>query len=309
MQAPSPIRFVAHRDLDKSKWDSCISGATNGLVYAYSFYLDRMALHWDALVMGDYEAVMPLPWNRKYGIYYLYQPFVTAQLGVFGKDPGHLLVASFLHAIPRRFRYWDFYLNHGNYFQLQDFPLYQRSNYVLNLDKPYEMLYQHYRENVKRNLRKALQAGCYSDKKFAVDEVMELAFRQMKNYGKEKAGHRERFRNLYQDLEARQMATTYGVRTVDKQLIASCVLFRSHRRLYYILVGNHPNGRTIGASHAMLDTIIRDHAGQNLVLDFEGSDIRNLAFFYSSFGAVNEFYAGIRLNRLPVILRWLKDRT
>jgi hypothetical protein len=105
------------------------------------------------------------------------------------------------------------------------------------------------------------------------------------------------------------MATTYGVRTVDKQLIASCVLFRSHRRLYYILVGNHPNGRTIGASHAMLDTIIRDHAGQNLVLDFEGSDIRNLAFFYSSFGAVNEFYAGIRLNRLPVILRWLKDRT
>ena len=57
---------------------------TNGFIYGYSFYLDHMAKHWDALVSGDYEAVMPLTWNRKYGIYYLYQPFLAAQLGVFG---------------------------------------------------------------------------------------------------------------------------------------------------------------------------------------------------------------------------------
>jgi hypothetical protein len=71
-------------------------------------------------------------------------------------------------------------------------------------------------------------------------------------------------------------------------------------------VGNHPNGRTLGASHALIDAFIQDHAQQDMVLDFEGSDIRNLAFFYSSFGAVAELYPAFRLNRLPFWLRWLK---
>lgn len=89
-------------------------------------------------------------------------------------------------------------------------------------------------------------------------------------------------------------------------MIASCVFFFSNNRAYYILVGNHPNGKTIGASHALIDAFIADHAGQNLLLDFEGSDIRNLAFFYSSFGAVQEIYPALKINRLPFYLRWLK---
>jgi hypothetical protein len=71
-------------------------------------------------------------------------------------------------------------------------------------------------------------------------------------------------------------------------------------------VGNNPDGKTIGASHAVIDAIIKDHAGKNLLLDFEGSDIPSLAFFYSSFGSVEEKYAAIRLNRLPFYLKWMK---
>lgn len=44
-----------------------------------------MAKNWDALVLNDYEAVMPLTWNKKYGICYLYQPPFTACLGITGK--------------------------------------------------------------------------------------------------------------------------------------------------------------------------------------------------------------------------------
>ena len=68
------IRYLTNEQIDKIKWDACIDTASNGLVYAYSFYLDSMAKNWDALVLGDYEAVMPLTWNKKYGFYYLYQP-------------------------------------------------------------------------------------------------------------------------------------------------------------------------------------------------------------------------------------------
>src|SRR6185369_17066679 len=90
----------------------------------------------------------------------------------------------------------------------------------------------------------------------------------------------DRFKKLYEVLYEKQMATTYGIYTSGGQLISSAAFFFSHNRAYYILVGNHPNGKTSGASHALIDNFIKDHAGQNLLLDFEGSEIRNLAFFY-----------------------------
>ena len=114
------------------------------------------------------------------------------------------------------------------------------------------------------------------------------------------------FKKLYQLLYQQQQATTYGVYTAAGMLVSSCVFFFFKNRVYYILVGNHPDGKTIGASHLLIAAFIKDHAGQNLVLDFEGSDIRNLAFFYSSFGALEEKYAGIKMNRLPKFLQLFK---
>jgi hypothetical protein len=77
-------------------------------------------------------------------------------------------------------------------------------------------------------------------------------------------------------------------------------------RAYYILVGNHPNGKTLGASHALINSFIEKHAGRDLLLDFEGSNVHNIAFYFKSFGASEEKYAGLRVNRLPPLLKWIK---
>lgn len=300
------IEFIPCKEIDLTKWDNCISTAPNGLIYGYSWYLDHMAKQWDALVFGDYEAVMPLTWNRKYGIAYLYQPFLTAQLGVFGQNISGELMEAFFSAIPSKFLYWDFYLNYKNVFPSKDFPQYQRKNYILDLDKPYEKLYNDYRENIRRNARKAEQLGCTPIKNFAVQKVIDLAVEQMRIFTKESSDNAGRFVKLYNYLHSRQQATTYGILNAKKELVASCVFIFSHNRAYYILVGNHPDGRTIGASHSLIDAFIRDHADKKMLLDFEGSDIRNLAFFYSSFGATEENYPAIKLNKLPFYLKWLK---
>jgi hypothetical protein len=306
MSSDFHIRFVPYKEIDMIKWDNCISKAPNGLIYGYSYHLDHMAKQWDALVLGDYEAVMPLTWNRKYGIAYLYQPFLTAQLGVFGQNISGELLEAFLSAIPSKFLYWDFYLNHQNVFPLKDFQLYQRKNYILDLDKTYEEIYKGYRENIRRNIRKAEQLGCTPTKDFNVQKVIDLAVEQMRTFTKESSDNVARFIKLYGYLHSRQQATTYGILNAKKELVASCVFIFSHNRAYYILVGNHPDGRTVGASHSLIDAFIRDHADKKMLLDFEGSDIRNLAFFYSSFGASEENYSAIKLNKLPFYLKWLK---
>ncbi len=308
------ISYRTYQQIDKTKWDACINQAANGLIYACSYYLDAMAKNWDALVLNDYEAVMPLTWNKKYGVHYLYQPPFTACLGIFGNAITAETVNAFLKAIPAKFKYWDIYFNPGNIFKLPNFDLYERMNYVLNLNDDYELLYQAYRYNIKRNIKKSEQFGLSTHKNIAIAEVVQLAKEQAGKFSAVTDDDFMRFEKIYELLHTDEKATTYGVYLPlagrpdggEKQLMASAVFFFSHGRAYYIMVGNHPNGKTLGASHALINAFIKDHAGQNLLLDFEGSDISSLAFFYSSFGAVEERYTAVLLNRLPAYLKWMK---
>lgn len=307
MQAANHIQYIKQLEINRQKWDACITNASNGLIYGYSFYLDHMARHWDALVLNDYEAVMPLTWNKKYGIHYLYQPFLTAQLGVFGNNLTQELVQSFLRVVPARFYYWDISLNPMNHFDSENLPATLRKNFVLPLNKPYEELQKHYNENSIRNIKKSQQVKCIAVKEFDKNKAINMALRQMRTYSKESKENTERFIKLSDYLLQQNCLFTYGIENSNKELIASCIFLSSHNRYYYILVGNDPQSRDIGASHALIDSFIKDHAGEDKLLDFEGSDISGLAKFYSSFGAREENYPAIRLNNLPFFLRWLKQ--
>src|SRR5437016_1166548 len=108
------IQYLLHSEIDKTKWDKCIEEAGNGLIYGYSFYLDHMAKHWDGLVFNNYEGIMPLTWNKKFGIYYLYQPAFAASLGVFGKNLNEEIKKEFIQCIPQKFRLIEISLNPGN---------------------------------------------------------------------------------------------------------------------------------------------------------------------------------------------------
>jgi len=297
------ISYLESIEIDKTRWDQCISDAANGLIYSYSFYLDHLAGEWDALIMNDYELVMPLPRRKKWNIEYLYQPFLTAQLGITGNGIDAGIMKLFLDAIPKKFRLWEFPLNYGNVFPLKDYGVYERKNYLLPLHKSYLEISEGYNENLRRNLRKAEQNGCVKSSGITVDEVIDLAG------GIERPGSMrdmDHFRNLFLLLEKKNMADVYGITSSSGELLSCCVFLYSHKRAYYILVGNHPNGRISGASHALIDCFIKDHAEKDLILDFEGSDIPGLAQFYKSFGGVEEKYAAVKRNMLPWYLKWKK---
>jgi hypothetical protein len=321
------IRYLRRGEIDTARWDQCIDAASNGLIYAYSFYLDHMSRHWDALVMNDYEAVMPLTCNKKFGIHYLYQPAFTAALGVFGKNLHKELVQQMLDAIPAKFRLIEIELNQQNKFDLPmrpqrytddesfaaaekagRFVFYERTNFVLDLSRPYAALYLGYRENLQRILKKSAGTGLQYTTGIQVGEVLKLAQSQLQLVSNYTEKDFKNFNSLFRILSAKQQALTCGVYNSANELLASAVFFFSHNRAYYILVGNRLNG-TEGASHYLFDRFIHDHAGKKLLLDFEGSDIRGLAYFYSSFGATEEKYCSARANRLPWIIKLLKAKT
>lgn len=294
------IQYIKHEALNTKAYNQCIASAENGSIYAYSWYLDLVAKNWDALVFGDYEYVMPLPWRKKYGFYYLYMPIAIPCLGVFGNTIQPSTVISFLQAIPKKFRFWDITLNRMNAATHQNYKLFPRTNFILDLNQDYNDLYNNYRQkNVQKNIKKAADLKCEVVTGIPVKNVIALIEAYTPGIQIYTPEDFQNLETLYNKLFSKQKAITYGIIDRYGDLLASGIFFFSHNRAYYVFAGNHPNGRTLGASHALLDAFIRDHATTDLLLDFEGSDINSLAFFYGSFGATKETYYHLRLNRLP----------
>jgi hypothetical protein len=300
------LQYFYRSQIDTNKWDQCIDNASNGLIYAYSFYLDHMCAQWDALVLNDYEAVMPIPKRKKLGVQYAYQPAFMASLGVFGKKLTKEVYDTFIQAIPAKYKLIDIKMNYGNVFADAQHSLKLHKNFVLPLNQPYNTLYNGYRENTRRNIKKARQLNSRYVNNIPVEEVIALARKQMDSISDFTHTDYVNFTRLYHFLHQKQKAITCGVYSTADELIASCVYFFSHNRAYYILAGNHPDSRNRGASHHLVDRFIYDFADKPLLLDFEGSDVPSLAFFYSGFGATYEVYHTLWMNRLPWYVKWFK---
>jgi len=109
------IHYRTHKNIDIIKYDRCIQDSFNSRIYAFSWYLNCVTDDWGALVLNDYEAVMPLPKRKKFGMYYIYQAPWIQQLGVFSE--GVLkedLIYDFIIRIPKKFILVDYFFNSQN---------------------------------------------------------------------------------------------------------------------------------------------------------------------------------------------------
>ncbi|MEO7801176.1 MAG: hypothetical protein ABIR81_04215 [Ginsengibacter sp.] len=300
------IAYVKHNLIDKNKWDECIENAANNLIYATSMYLDTMSKSWDALILNKYEAVMPLTFNKKFGINYLFQPFSCASLGIFGTDLSKDIINAFLHTIPPHFKYADIYLNYKNNFDLEEYNLSKRYNYVLSLDQPYDKIYSSYRNSYKQILLKNTNSNHLSIKRdISYEAIIELSAKKMKGVKPFKKDDIDNFTKLCNILLRNNQLKTYGVYG-NSALLSSGIFFIDENRIYYIMAGNTSEGRRKGASHVLIDACIKDHCNTKLVFDFEGSNIPGIAFFFKGFAPVKEIYPRLKFNHLNKILKIIK---
>ena len=294
----SMITYLKHEQIDLQRWDECISQAPNGLVYAWSWYLDMVHPGWEALVeMVDdkYLSVMPLTCNRKYGINYLFQPFFVQQLGLFSLQPVTQETSlRFLKAIPKKFRLIEIRLNEGNPLPEGQKRVDYHHNHLLDLNHSYDVLLSNYHDNTKRNLKKSLNNNLQLVKGLPVETVIQL-FRE--NRGASVSHWNDPEYERLKRLTARALTSSnafvYGVQQSDKQEIICGALFMvSHHRITFLFSGNNAIGKELQAMTFLIDQVIREFAAQPLVLDFEGSDDENLARFYLGFGSRPVLYPG-----------------
>lgn len=299
----SRIQYLSHNQIDKQLWDACIRDASNGLIYAESAFLDAMSLGWDALVLDDYSAVMPVTWRMKWGMKYVCQPAFCQQLGVFyGDEKYKENVGDFLRVLADKIKLVEINLNYDN-MQPNSVLL---NNFILSLKPDYASLHAalspRFIQSLKRGSRYPMRYETDKDPTEII-EAYQLSYSNRMHIRPQDFMY---FKAYCKMLQAEQRLIIRSARHPDGTLLAATILLKDEKRLYNVINVITGNGRTLEANYFLYDNLLKEFASSDLLLDFEGSDLPGVALFYQKFRPINQPYTSFKSNRLPAVLKWLK---
>lgn len=292
------------------KWDDAINNSVNAYVYAYSYFLDIVTDgQWDALILDDYELIMPLPYKVKYGFKYIYQPPFNQQLGIFYKSKcSNFDIFEFLHALPKNVKFLELNFNKFLFGRIpEQFVSATNNNFELEVTDNYERIYQNYSTNLKRNLKKAVGFGLKEINYVKPEELVQLFSlnkgSQLKVY---KDSDYQKLIKLTYLLMHKGKAEIKGVINEMNTIIAAALFVRSNNRKIFLFSGLSEEGKEKSAMPFLIDNYIKSDQFGHYILDFEGSNDENLARFYKSFGSSKFQYQRVLIDNLPFPIKQLK---
>ncbi|MEA3449268.1 MAG: hypothetical protein U9Q98_12605 [Bacteroidota bacterium] len=296
------IQRVSNKQIDKTAWDNCIRRAENRRVYAMSWYLDSLTNNkWEALILDDFKAVMPLPFTRKAGFKIYIQPLFCQQLGPFwkfGYPPG--LVADFKRNIPSPL--YALNLNSHTRFFPENESLRVKPNMILPLDKTYKNLYGQFTKNHKRNLNKAKKSGL-EIRPLSIEAYLQL---KKENSPMIRSQKQYQLTNLLYEIQHKELLISQGA-WLNNELVSAVCWVKDFNRLIYLQAVSNDTGRTYAGAFLLVNHIIQQYQNSKWTIDFEGSSIEGIRRFYRGFGATNEAYP-VLISKSMRILQKIKSR-
>lgn len=286
------ICFVKHQDIDPAKWDDAVLSSRFSSRLATFELLNALTADagWDALIEDDYAAVMPLPRRVKWGVPYIYTPFFISGLGIFSpKTVDADKTSTFFHSIPCKFRQVDLILNTENDPSLLDTDLLQCVSHRLNLQQPYPTLFQSFSQNTKRNIKTAQRHSLSLTEN---PDILEQTIELFKAYrGKSKAvNFRKRdYETLHRAAMSLHKAGALDLRgalTPTGELAAGALFLKEPGRTLFWFSGRNGSLSVSCPMFFIINEYIKENAGKNIMLDFNGSSDENVARLYRSFGGM-----------------------
>ena len=300
------IQYIKRSHLNVEKYDFCIEKSLQSRVYAFSWYLDIVADHWDVLVLDDYKAVMPIPFRKKMLIKYVYPPFWMLELGVFSLDK-NVDLELFFNELCKRFRFVETRLNTDNVFENPDAYLLKKQMQVLPLESEYDTILKNYRKDRRKDLSKAQKADLTEKWGDNPETLIEL-FKN--NVGKRTANIVQKdydvLKKLIEVCIQKRVGEVLSIYDKSNNLVASG-FFLKHQKAITILVSSTDfKNRKNGANTFLVDRAIYKYQKNFDFFSFGGSSIQSIAKYFLSFGASTQNYMQIKYNNLPFLLKLFK---
>lgn len=273
--------------------------------YNFSWYLDIMSPGWSALVIDDYDYILPLPVRRKYGIKYLAMPAFSQSIGIIPEAGSDSRVKSLFYGfLVSNFKFIDLCIrdNAEDY----GFSVQTKNNYVIPLKRQYKEIWEDYSSSCRRNIRIGREERRRITENIDPGPLMELfrtgVGRNISGISSNDLGKMERLMMYTID---RGIGKTFGIYHAGRPAHAIFAIDYADR-LTLLITATSQYSRDSKAGYLITDHIIFKYSGKGYVLDFAGSSIPSVATYNKSYGSIPESYYRIYLNDLPWPARKLK---
>jgi len=293
---------------DTAIWDDFVAKSPQGSIFATSQYLDAVQAKYRIGVLTGKGRIMAGIVLARNELRTFSNPLLVKYLGVLfapsNKKTKYVTEISrerniCIELINYIKPYYTFdYTFHPNFtnwlpFHWAGFRQETRYTYIFNDISSIEALLQGADSRVRNTLRKAEKNNISIINKIDVDafyKVNRLSFaRQSGNppYSLEK------LRNMYDILSATNSIHLLGAVDKSGRLLSVAGIVNDHRCSYLLLNGTDYRVTDVGANTKLIVEAIKFCSNLAPRFDFEGSMIKNIEFFYQSFGAVQTPYFSI----------------
>jgi len=282
------LSTVKRKDLDTVKYSEAIQTALNYRIYAEYWYLDTVTGgKWECLVYGDYEVVMPIPLQSKFGFKFVIQPLFCQQLGVFYKEKiSKELFKAFENRLHKyRVRIYSFNEENTESFQPEGD---DRVNYLLNLNRLYDEIFEDFEKDRKKDIRRNQKLNFSFSEELQTDKFFELLKTEYENLASQL--DLKKLNDLIENLSRNKSLISYSLLNSDLQILSACFLAKSGMRLILLFSARDKSLETKGAFTYLMSHLIQQNSNREFILDFEGSMIPGIAGFNRSFGAKPNIY-------------------
>jgi len=281
------IRLINNSKVNRQKWDDTVTQSSSNF-FATSKALDINSSTWQAIVVDDYELVMPIVPQTRYGIPYLVQPLFFQQLGVFQKQQEPIVIDPFLRFIKKRFPFIVYNFNTNNTTKTVSKSILFRKTYSLDLNKPIEELKMNFSKSHRKNISKTQSNLLYIDELNSPDLFLPFlrTFYQSKNMSFVKEKNYLGLKNIiYATFNHSKLLGCY-----DNNELIGMAYFLTYMNRCTLYSCTNEKGHEKKATFALVNAFIEQNSYPNGILDFAGSDILGIAEFNKGWGSILEQY-------------------
>tara|TARA_R110002072_G_scaffold39820_2_gene113776 strand:- start:89 stop:997 length:909 start_codon:yes stop_codon:yes gene_type:complete len=301
------INYVKRQDLNVEKYDECIENSIQSNIYGFSWYLDIVADNWAVLVLDDYQAVMPIPIRKKFGITYVYPPFWLLELGVFSLDDC-IDFKLFFDFLFKKFKALETRLNTDNEVKEKAGFLIDKQMQMLSINENYETVFEGYRKDRKKDLRKAEKANLVEKWNDSPANLIQLF--------KDNVGKRTPYitnkdylvlEELIKNCIKKGVGEMLSIYNIDNALVASGFFLKHQHKVTILVSSTDFKHRKNGENTFLIDRAIFKYQNNFDIFHFGGSSMDSIAKFFLSFGAETYNYQQLKYRNLPFWVKLFKS--
>lgn len=259
------IKYINHNDINQVKWDNCINNAFNGNVFAFSWFLNIIHDHWDAMIIGDYKYIFPVLKYETYGYKILGNPNHQGKFGLFSNELiSEDIFDQFISFIIDKFKF--IYIPLNKYNRSKKYKLSKRESYELDITQSYGIIIKKYSEEFTHSLQFSAKNKIQVVKGLTPGNFIDFYKNNKNRYPKLNPGIIQKI--ISSSLRFRS-GEIYGAYDFRNELCAIAFFILSKRKAYLLISALNRIGSDNKAIHAIINKYIFDHCEENYTLNLD----------------------------------------